>query len=155
KRNWRVAAFGTLSRAVEDTWSDLDLETEAVFETTLTYLKNFWTELVKALPGLGKLDLEKRKAVRETTLVDSANTIYALIYLAREMKDRGLPVSTLQGFDAGVLSRSNPAWVELGVLVPGEKVGKDGARTLALRNSRQARNALIDVLLKQVGLERM
>ncbi len=40
------------------------------------------------------------------------------------------------------------------MLVPGEKVAADGSRTLALRNSRQARNAILDEMLSRVGIRK-
>lgn len=161
KRNWRLAAFGTLSRAVEDAWGDLALDKDEILAENLAYLTKFWHELVEVLPELGKLDLPQRKLVREASLTDSANAIYAIIHVARKMKDRGRPLSALAhladpvvvgGATVRFLSRSNPSWEKLGVLVPGEKVGANGSRTLALRNSRQARNALIDEMLAKVGI---
>jgi hypothetical protein len=161
KRNWRVAAFGTISRAVEDAWGDLRLDKDEVLAENLAYLTMFWTKLVEVLPGLGKLDLPERKVVRETTLTDSANAIYAMIYVARRMKDSDIPLTALarladpvvvDGSPVPFLSRRNPIWETLGVLVPGEKVSADGSRTLALRNSRQARNAIIDEVLAKVGI---
>ncbi len=163
KRNWRLSSFGTISRAIEDAWGNLALDKDDVFNENLNFLVKFWRKMVELFPELGKLDLTERKRVRETLLTDSANTIYAMIQLARTMKDVGQPIAALENLATPVtvdgkkmsfLSRTNPAWVTLGVLVPGEKVSADGARTLALRNSRQARNAILDEMLARVGIKK-
>jgi hypothetical protein len=161
KRNWRVAAFGTISKAVEDAWTSVRLDRDDVFSDSLSWLQSFWREVVKVLPELGKLDLQERQQVRKASLVDSANAIYALFHVARRMKDTGYPIETLarladfidvNGTPMPFLSRANPEWQKLGVLVPGERVENDGSRTLALRNSRQARNAFVAAMLHKVGL---
>jgi hypothetical protein len=89
------------------------------------------SRIAGALSGRYRLDdLVQRKKVRESSLADSANTIYAMIQLARTMKDLDQPLGSLDGLAVPVavndqkvsfLSRTNPAWVDLGVLVPGER----------------------------------
>jgi hypothetical protein len=161
KRNWRVATFGTISKAIEDAWGSVPgLERDEVFKQNLEWLYSYWRQVLRVLPELGKLDFEDRKRVRDTSLIDSANSIYALFYLGRRIKDTGHPLKALEGLSQPVtvngdqvpfLSRANPDWEKRGVLAPGEKM-KDGKLTLVLRNSRQARNALIEAMLAAVGV---
>ncbi|HYM16184.1 MAG TPA: DNA sulfur modification protein DndB [Dehalococcoidia bacterium] len=160
QRNPRLAAFGTISRAFEEHFDGVDLHDDNL-QANVTYMVSFWNELVKVLPELGRLNLADRQRARSVSLVDSANVINSLIGVGRMMKDSGADMSTLQRLcdvvptpDGGVVpffSRQNPLWLEEGVLVPGEKV-VDGKRTLALRNSRQARRATFTAMLRQVGL---
>jgi hypothetical protein len=160
KRNPRLAAFGTISKAFEDHFDGVELGGDHLNET-VTWMVGFWDKLVSVLPELGKLPLVERQRVRNESLVDSASAVNSFIALARRVKGSGhsldvldrlaQPVRRDDGSEISFFSRRNPLWADAGVVVPGEKT-VNGKRTLTLRNSRQARSAILLAVLKQTGI---
>jgi hypothetical protein len=112
------------------------------------------------------LDITRRKRVRETLLVDSALAISAYVAIARKMRDRGAHLSALDKLGQPVtvknpisreerqvdlFSRENPIWEQLGILVPSTK--RSGEKVFTLRNARQTREAMHNVLDGVLGLD--
>jgi hypothetical protein len=167
KKNPRLCAFNTLSGAFEAYWGDCNPEDEAPFKADVEYAVQFWNNLAEARPELGKLDISRRKRVRETLLVDSALAIWAYVAIARKMRDRkkdlatlkklGEPVTISNQTDGGqrevdLFSRENPVWEQIGVLVPSTK--KTGEKVFTLRNARQTRDAMLKTLEAVLDLDR-
>lgn len=161
KKNPRLCAFNTLSGAFETYWADCNPEEEAAFKTSVEFGVRFWNQLAAVRPELGKLDITRRKRVRETLLVDSALAISAYVAIARKMHDRqidlmrlnklGQPVTITAKTAAGeeqrevdLFSRENPTWEQIGILVPSTK--KTGEKVFTLRNARQTRDAMLKTL---------
>src|SRR5207247_1434419 len=81
------------------------------------------------------------------------------IRVARVFLQDGIDLAVLErladpvdvdGTSVPFFSRSNPIWLRRGVLVPVEK--KDGSIAISLRNARQTREAVSDVILERLGL---
>jgi len=167
KRNPRLCAFNTLSVAFETYWGDCNPEEEEAFKTSVDYVVQFWNKLAVVRPELAKLEITRRRRVRETLLVDSALAISAYVAIARKMQDQqveltrlerlGEPISVTIRNAAGeeqrevdLFSRENPAWEEIGILVPSTKKG--GQKAFTLRNARQTREAMLKTLEKVLTL---
>jgi hypothetical protein len=164
KKNPRLCAFNTLSGAFESYWSDCNPEDPAALQADVEYAVKFWNKLAEIRPELGKLDISRRKKVRETLLVDSALAISAYVAVARKMHDQGVDLSALEKLGSPVsikpavgdkrevdlFSRENPAWEQLGILVPSTK--KSGEKVFTLRNARQTRDAMLKVIESVLGL---
>lgn len=168
KKNPRLCAFNTLSGAFEAYWGDCDAENEEALKADVEYLVRFWNKLAEVRPELGKLDIGRRKRVRETLLVDSALAISAYVAIARKMHDRALDLSLLEKLgqpiqfhihdddedairEVDLFSRENPAWERLGILVPSTK--RTGQKVFTLRNARQTRDAMLKALESALALE--
>jgi hypothetical protein len=166
KKNPRLCAFNTLSGAFEAYWGDCNPEDEAPFKADVEYAVQFWNKLAEARPELGKLDISRRKRVRETLLVDSALAIWAYVAIARKMRDRKIDLAILKklsepvainnqtdGRERGVdlFSRENPVWDRVGILVPSTK--KSGEKVFTLRNARQTREAMLKILEGVLGVD--
>ncbi len=164
KKNPRLCAFNTLSGAFETYWGDCNPEDEAPFRADVDYSVMFWNKLAEARPELGKLDISRRKRVRETLLVDSALAIWAYVAIARKMRDRGIDLEVLKKLSEPVtisdpsasrkvdlFSRENPVWEQIGVLVPSTK--KTGEKVFTLRNARQTREAMLKTLEAVLSLD--
>jgi hypothetical protein len=167
KKNPRLCAFNTLSVAFETYWGDCDPEEEEEFNASVEYMVQFWNKLASVRPELAKLDITRRKRVRESLLVDSALAISAYVAIARKMRDQyidlsrlerlGEPINVTVKMTAGeeqrevdLFSRENPAWEEIGILVPSTKKG--GQKAFTLRNARQTREAMLKTLEKVLTL---
>jgi hypothetical protein len=165
KKNPRLCAFNTLSGAFEAYWGDCNPEDEAPFKADVEYAVEFWNKLAEARPELGKLDISRRKRVRETLLVDSALAIWAYVAIARKMRDRKIDLAILKKLGEPVainnqtadrerwvdlFSRENPVWERVGILVPSTK--KTGEKVFTLRNARQTREAMLTILEDVLGL---
>jgi hypothetical protein len=161
KRNNRLCAFNTLSVAFETYWGDCNPEEEEAFKASVDYVVQFWNKLAGVRPELARLDIARRKRVRETLLVDSALAISAYVAIARKMQDQqidlallerlGEPVTVTVKSTAGeerrevdLFSRENPVWEQVGILVPSTKKG--GLKAFTLRNARQTREAMLKAL---------
>jgi hypothetical protein len=167
KKNPRLCAFNTLNGAFENYWSDCDAENEKALNADVEYLVQFWNKLAAVRPELSKLEIGRRKRVRETLLVDSALAISAYVAIGRKMHDRGLDLSLLDKLgqpirihphddaeptrEIDLFSRDNPAWERLGILVPSTK--KTGQKVFTLRNARQTREAMLKALEGALALE--
>jgi len=165
KRNPRLCAFNTLSGAFESYWGDCNPENEEALKVEVDYAVEFWNKLATVRSELGKLDITRRKRVRETLLVDSAIAISSYVAVARKMRDRGMELSVLDKLGNPVLikhgatgedrevdlfSRENPSWEQLGILVPSTK--RSGEKVFTLRNARQTRDAMLKVIEGVLGL---
>ena len=167
KRNNRLCAFNTLSVAFETYWADCNPEEEETFKASVYYVIQFWNKLATVRPELARLDIARRKRVRETLLVDSALAISAYVAIARKMQDQqidlarlerlGEPVTVTVKSAAGeeqreidLFSRDNPVWEQIGILVPSTKKG--GQKAFTLRNARQTREAMLKTLEKVLTL---
>ncbi len=159
-RNPRIFAFNTLSRAFEDHWSDVNPDDEQAFQADVEYLVGFWNKLVAVRPELGKLDLARRKRIRETSLVDSAIAVTAYVAIARKMREKDVGLAGIEklrhqvmvdGRPIDFFSRENPLWEKIGVLVPVTK--RDGRKTLNLRNAKEPRRAMLEQLMTLLGLD--
>jgi len=167
KRNNRLCAFNTLSVAFEIYWADCNPEEEETFKASVDYVIQFWNKLAAVRPELARLDIARRKRVRETLLVDSALAISAYVAIARKMQDQqidlarlerlGKPVNVTVKSAAGeeqreidLFSRDNPVWEQIGILVPSTKKG--GQKAFTLRNARQTREAMLKTLEKVLTL---
>jgi len=160
RRNPRLCAFNTLSSAFENHWSNVNPDDAVALESEVEYLNKFWEKLVTVRPELGKLDLPRRQKVREALLVDSALAIHAYIAIARRMREQGVALGaldklagkvTVRGKVVDIFARENEVWEKTGVLVP--KTKRDGSRALNLRNARQSREAMVEVLADIVGVD--
>lgn len=96
KRNPRLCAFNTLSRAFEEYWPEVNHEDKSSLDMEAAYLLQYWDKLVQIRPELGKLDLRGRQSVRENSLVDSALAITAYIARAKVLKEGGIGLAALE-----------------------------------------------------------
>jgi hypothetical protein len=168
KRNPRLCAFNTLSGAFEAYWGDCNPEEEDAFKTTVDFVVQFWNKLATVRIELAKLDITRRKRVRETLLVDSALAISAYVAIARKMQDRQIDLSRLERLgepvtvaiksadsdekrEVDLFSRENPIWEQIGVLVPSTQ--RSGQKVFTLRNARQTRDAMLKTLEGVLGLD--
>lgn len=163
KRNPRLCAFNTLSGAFETYWADCNPEETDVFKASVDFVVRFWNKLASVRPELGRLDIVRRKQVRETLLVDSALAISAYVATARKMYDAKLDLDLLNKLsrpaantdgeeqqNVDLFSRENPIWEQIGVLVPSTK--KSGEKVFTLRNARQTRQAMLGTIEGVLGL---
>ena len=150
RKNPRLTAFNTVSRAFEDNWEGADIGGDN-FEPTVEWLIKFWEKLNRVLPQLGKLDIAKRRAIRNDSVIDSAVAIHGYIALAYRMYKDAVPLDRLEKLEPNFFDRKNPLWERIGVLASG--VRKDGTKVTNIRNANQSRRAMRDALLKKVGLE--
>jgi hypothetical protein len=155
KRNPRLCAFNTLSRAFEEYWPEVNHEDKSSLDMEAAYLLQYWDKLVQIRPELGKLDLRRRQFVRENSLIDSALAITAYIALAKVLKEGGIGLAALERLSTQVessdngkhvdfFSRKNPTWEKIGVLVPVTK--RNGSKALNLRNAKEPRRAMITAI---------
>jgi hypothetical protein len=168
KKNPRLCAFNTLSGAFEAYWGDCNPDEEDAFKAAVDFVVLFWNRLATVRPELAKLDIARRKRVRETLLVDSALAISAYVAIARKMQDRQIDLSLLERLgkpvtatfkvadgtqrrEVDLFSRENPIWEQIGVLVPSQQ--KSGQNVFTLRNARQTRAAMLKTLEDVLGLE--
>jgi hypothetical protein len=158
RRNPRLCAFNTLSRAFDTHWSDVDVDDEDSLEAYVDYLLKFWNKLVEVRPELGHLSLEKRQRIREASLVDAAVAIAAYVGVARKMWQEKPDFTVLEnlsktvqvdGKEIDFFDRKNPTWLKRGVVVPSQN--KKG-ETLGLRNTRAAEGAMFEEVAKQIGV---
>jgi hypothetical protein len=167
KRNPRLCAFNTLSVAFETYWGDCNPEEEEEFKASVEYVVQFWNRLASVRPELAKLDITRRRRVREALLVDSALAISAYVAIARKMHDQQIDLSRLERIgepisvtvktaggeeqrELDLFSRENPVWEQTGILVPSTKKG--GQKAFTLRNARQTREAMLKTLEKVLTL---
>jgi hypothetical protein len=155
KKNYRLASFGTVAKAIEAAWGGEDVEDPQVIDAAVAYLIQFWDKLVSVRPEFGKLSLAARKPIRENSLADGALSLAAIIRLAHRMYqgqesldvlDRlANKVATGQDF----FSRENPEWKNRSVLVPEQ--GKSGT-VYTVRNIRQTRAAMYEAICEHLHL---
>ncbi len=96
KKNPRLCAFNTLSGAFEAYWGDCNPDEEDAFKAAVDFVVLFWNKLATVRPELAKLDITRRKRVRETLLVDSALAISSYVAIARKMQNRQIDLSLLE-----------------------------------------------------------
>jgi hypothetical protein len=167
KKNWRLCAFNTLSVAFETYWVDCNPEDEEEFRASVDFIVQFWNKLAEVRPEIAKLDITRRKRVRETLLVDSALAISAYVAIARKMRNLEIDLARLEKLgelvrvdiksnsgdeqrEIDLFSRENPVWEQIGILVPSTKKG--GQKSFTLRNARQTREAMLKTLERVLQL---
>ena len=164
KKSYRLASFGTISRAVEDgwAWNADELREPKRFDEAALFLAAFWAKLATVRPELEVLTLARRQQIRETLLVDNALAIAAYFRLAFWLYDSAQSLDKLDALGSkmaytdkdgntaqwDLFARNNPIWQDVGVLVP--QVTKRGTKTLNLRNARQTREAMYDIVLGHI-----
>lgn len=156
----KIFAFNTLSKAMQDHWSDIPYSAEDRDEQ-VAFLIDFWDHLVDVRPEFGMLPIEKRKEIRGSSLAGTALSIHGVVAVAAriwatEDKDMAClkvlaePAKTGNGaHDVDYFSYSNPMWQRLGVLV--SSVTSAGDTRLTVRSSFQTRKAVADSLVARVG----
>jgi hypothetical protein len=161
--SFKLAAFNTLSQAVEGFWSN-DPLTEADEKADADYLVRFWDELAQQRPEFGRLSTADRQAHRGKSVAGAAVSIHGVVALADAMKSYGVPLSelaklksTVNVAEAGKPDKTvdyfdydNPEWTERGVLVMA--TSKSGELRKTLRMSFQTRKAMGDALIAKLGL---
>jgi len=151
-RNPRLAAFNTVSKAIEGAFGEMAVEDET---ETLVYLLNFWDRLVSVRPELQLLPLPERQKVRRESLSASALAIHGYFSLAGRMHAAEEPLESLEKLTApegeeDFMALSNPEWQERGIVVPAER--RNGEIGLSVRNALQTRRAMADALADRIGL---
>jgi len=162
----KLVAFNTISTAIESTWTT-EISTRADETSEAEWLIDFYDELVKVLPDLGKVSLSRRRTLRGNSLVATAIMFYGYMALADRFRVGNHDLSLLKRLDSKVTLPADglnhgagavvdwfdydvPDWQQRGVLV--SSVARDGSVRLTLRNSTQTRRACIDLLLAKVGI---
>lgn len=156
----KLFSFNTLSKALEDHWSDIPFTTEARDEQ-VQFLIAFWDRLVEVRPEFGRLPLDERRKLRGSSLAGTALSIHGVIALAaaiwstpeRDMDclgRLGQEATAGRGKPVDYFSYSNPEWKQIGALV--SSVTSGGDARLTLRSSFQTRKAVADAMLSKVGL---
>jgi hypothetical protein len=156
----KLFAFNTLSKALEDHWSDIPY-TEAARNEQVDFLIQFWDRLVEVRPEFGRVSIDERKKFRGSSIAGSALSIHGVVAVAAEIwrtKDRDLdclkrlaePATAGNGAPVGYFAYKNPDWQSVGVLVSSVTAG--GEARLTIRSSFQTRKAVADALLAKVGL---
>jgi hypothetical protein len=155
----KMVTFGTLHDGLKVAFPGLG---EDELEQTLEYLVKFLEQLHKARPDeLALLSVAQRKKVRDNTIADQAILWGAYIRLAAWLREnvpdrwqetvQKLAVSPFRYrradntvWTGDLFSRSNPVWLERGILAP----GKTGLRVVAGRSARQT---VFDILKEIVS----
>jgi hypothetical protein len=160
RRNPRLCAFNTLGRAFDEYWGDKEWdEGEATFQKAVDFLMEFWDGLVKVRPELGRLKLEERQKVRDSSLSESAIALTAYVGIARKLMDDKLGLASLKklgekdhikGKQVDYFSRENPIWETIGVLVPVTR--RDGTRHFHIRNAKEPRKIAFEKIADRLGL---
>jgi hypothetical protein len=158
----KLAAFNTLSQAVEGFWSGDPID-EAGEKADSKYLIDFWDELVTVRPEFGKLSKTERQEVRGSSMAGTALSIHGAVALADAMRRTETPLSALRALrDAVTINEGgrerkvdyfdydNPLWTSIGALVLSQD--KAGATRKSLRMSFQTRKAVGGALVAKLGL---
>lgn len=160
----KIAAFNTLSTAVENSWMHEPIGDVGIKEDA-AYLADFWNALVQVRPEFGRLNLAERRDLRNTSVAGTALAIHGVIAVADAFYHSPDPedfsrlsalkssvIAEVDGKDEAVdyFSQANPVWTRNGVLV--SSVAKDGTVRLNLRSSFQTRKAMADELKAKIGL---
>ncbi|WP_454301838.1 DNA sulfur modification protein DndB [Salana multivorans] len=156
----KLFAFNTLSRALEDHWTDVP-HTAAARDEQVKFLVDFWGKLVEVRPEFGRVSIDERKKLRGNSVVGSALSIHGVIAIAAELwrtEERDLaclerlaePAKAGNGDLVDYFAYRNPDWQAMGVLV--SSVTASGTPRLTIRSSFQTRKAVADALLSKVGL---
>lgn len=156
-KDHRLAGFNTFAQAVDAAWGKV-LTTEKEVEEVAKYLDEFWTQLVSNLPDLGIVSLNRRKQVREKSLVGNALAIYGYMAVAKELWDkRGAdgkvdfaPLAALAADDEW-FSTDAPHWRANGVMVPQRDRATGKIRGHRISNSFQTRKAMADAMLDRMS----
>jgi hypothetical protein len=151
-RNPRLAAFNTISKAIEGAFREMAVDDE---QETLVYLLNFWDRLVAVRPELELMPLPERQQVRRQSLAASALAIHGYFALAGRMHAAEEPLESLEQLAAvdgeeDFMALANPEWQERGIVVRTER--RNGEIGLSVRNALQTRRAMADALAELLGL---
>lgn len=156
----KLFAFNTLSKALEDHWSDIP-HNVASRDEQVAYLIKFWDQLVEVRPEFGRVSIDDRRKLRGSSIAGSALSIHGIIAIAADIwrtEDRDLeclkrlaePATAGNGTPVDYFAYKNPDWQSMGVLV--SSVTASGEARLTIRSSFQTRKAVADALLAKVGL---
>jgi len=156
----KLFAFNTLSKALEDHWSDIP-HTTAGRDEQVKFLVDFWDKLVEIRPEFGRVSIDERKKFRGSSIAGSALSIHGIVAIAADIwrtEDRDLdclkrlaePATAGNGTPVDYFAYKNPDWQAMGVLV--SAVTASGEARLTIRSSFQTRKAVADALLTKVGL---
>jgi hypothetical protein len=144
----KMVTFGTLNDGLKVAFPGLG---EDEVEATLDYVVKFLEQLNKARPEeLALLSVAQRKKARETTLTDQAIFWQAYLRLAAWLQENDAEgwkeavqklaapfhyrTADNKTWTGDVFSRTNPLWLDRGILAP----GKTGLKVVAGRSARQA-----------------
>lgn len=156
----KLFAFNTLSKALEDHWTDVPYTAEARDEQ-VAFLVRFWDKLVEVRPEFGRVTIDERRKLRGSSIAGSALSIHGVIAVAADIwrtKDKDLdclkrlaePATAGNGTPVDYFAYKNPDWQSMGVLV--SSVTASGEARLTIRSSFQTRKAVADALVSKVGL---
>jgi DNA-sulfur modification-associated len=155
----KMVTFGTLNDGLKMAFPGLG---EDEVEQTLSYLVKFLEQLHKARPDeLALVSVSQRKKVRDTTIADQAIMWQAYLRLAAWLQENAPEnwkdaVQKLAGvrfryrgadnklWTGDLFSRTNPLWLERGIIAP----GKTGLKVV---HGRSARQAVFDVIKEVVS----
>ena len=176
----RLVAYNTLHTAFADNYK-IDLDSQEDLDREVDWLVDAWHELVQALPAVGKIGKSRAQAIRGQMLARSAVAVYGYVAVICKIREQGedpgsllpkLPGTVILEADSGETERDatgdvvprfrageevdffsygNPLWQQVGLLVPVQDQ-VTGLSRLQIRNARQTRHAMADVLASRVGL---
>jgi hypothetical protein len=155
-KDHRLAGFNTFAVAVDQAWGKV-LTTEKEVEEVSKYLDEFWTQLVSNLPDLGIVSLNRRKQVREKSLVGNSLAIYGYMAVAKALWDKRddqgkvdfAPLSALASDDEW-FSTDAAHWKTIGVMVPKRDRETGKVKGHRISNSFQTRKAMADAMLDRM-----
>jgi DNA-sulfur modification-associated len=151
----KLAAFNTISRALESSWKGGPVTTADV-EAQSSWLISAWDSLVKVRPEFGKLSTPARQQQRKNNIASTAVAIYGLIGAMSTMfaehvdPDTAFKALTITDDGQDIFSWDNPTWSRSGVVAP----SGTASGSLSTRNSFPARRATTRVLQEAMGLHR-
>lgn len=155
KNSAKMVMFYTLVRGLQGAFPYVPEEEEQRDEL-LQYIVSFVAELQQIRPNeIALLSLEKRQQARTETIADQALTWIAYFKLAAWLKSQNntnwqdalkalSDTYTLDSYTGDFLSRNNPLWIKLGILLKNEK---GQFRVISNRN---AQAAMQDAIIKVV-----
>lgn len=156
----KLFAFNTLSKALEDHWTDVPY-TAVARDEQVAFLVRFWDKLVEVRPEFGRVTIDERRNLRGSSIAGSALSIHGVVAVAADIwrtKDKDLdclkrlaePATAGNGTAVDYFAYKNPDWQSMGVLV--SSVTASGEARLTIRSSFQTRKAVADALVAKVGL---
>ena len=155
RNSTKIATFNTLAKGIEEGFPDLD---EANYDETRQYLIDFFNHLATIRPEMGYLDISARKAIREKTIGDTALVVQAYVKMAGDfhetkssdwaerLSNLAKPYTHTNGWSGDLMGRSNPLWIDGGVLTP------TNSGAMSVTNRRQSKKYMHDSLRTIVGI---
>lgn len=156
----KLFAFNTLSKALEDHWSEIP-HTEEGRDEQVKFLVEFWDRLVQVRPEFGRVSIDERRKLRGTSIAGSALSIHGIIAIAADIWRLGgenldclnrlsEPATAGNGTPVDYFAYKNPDWQAMGVLV--SSVTSSGEARLTIRSSFQTRKAVASAMQSKVGI---